>query len=279
MKIVWINDHDLLTRKAGGAELTDSFMINYGVDELGFEIRCLRPHELSNVDLDDYDFCVLSNNSAFTNVQRAEILTRPHIIYCHDAQGWLRIYKNICPEIFSRSKLNIFLSPLHKKVFNNPSKSICIPPHMPDYIQDLGRDREKNKVIYIGNVWDGLKGANLLYDYIKMDTQKTFYFYFHRYLPFHKERLGSLKNTRMIGYIPHSQVSEELNSAEYFIHLPNDIEAFGRAVAEAYLSGCKIIGNNSIGAFSYEWSLLKDYFRSKTAESPKLFWDKVLGSI
>ena len=271
MKILWVTDYTIKERPAGGAELTDYFMIEYGIKK-GHNISICLPGDYKNYNLDDYDLIVLSNNVLFPDNFRNEIFKRDYVVYCHDSLGWKRIF-NSDKRLFN-SKLNIFLSPLHRKSFGNIENSICIPPYIPPNFS-MPEKHTKNMVIYVGNLWDGVKGADNLYNFAKKHSEMKFYFCYKRKLPRYESILKALPNTVMKGYVEYNEVSELLKQAEYFIHLPNSVEAFGRATAEAFLSGCKMIINKNVGSFSYKWSKFYDYFRYKTLNSPNDFWGAI----
>ena len=278
MKILWVSDHTLKSRPAGGAELTDFYMIQEGIRR-GHEIHNVTPPTSELFDPNDYDFVVLSNNAEYQHSTRLKFLQLPYVVYCHDCLGWKAVYREV-PNLFEKSLANIFLSPLHLKFFGSVPNAFCVPPHIPERFKDLKLKRIPNSVLYVGNIWDGPKGANNLWEYINSHPEQTFYFCYHRAIETWVKKFSELPNVKMLGHIPHERMPEVFNKYEYFIHLPNNkIEAFGRAVAEAYLCGCKMIVNDYVGAFSYRWSLYYDYFREKTLNSPKEFWETIEESL
>jgi len=276
MKILWITDHTLDTRPAGGAELTDFFMIKEA-EKQGMKVDYALPSTINDMNFSKYDLFVLSNNVLFSEQQREKIYDHKYIVFCHDALGWREFYQRK-RYIFDKSILNIFLSPLHKAVFKEVENSICVPPYIPKRFA-MSKMNKNNKVVYAGNIWDGTKGVKQLYEYIINHPRMTFDFYYHRALDSWIDVLKNLENVSLKGHISHNEMHMIFNQYEYFIHLPTKIEAFGRAVGEAYLCGCKIIGNSNIGAFSYEWSRYRSYFREKTLNSPQVFWENILNRL
>ena len=178
MNIAWICDNNLKTRPAGGAEITDSYMIEKGIS-LGNNITIITPDTFALHAIDSFDLHIISNNYTFTKEQRDSMLNNKYILYVHDCLGWKRVV-NYTKGILENSLLNIFLSPLHMNQFNNKSSSgICIPPHIHRRAFNQELTRKNNSVVYIGNLWDGVKGANLIYRYAREHNDKVFDFYFY----------------------------------------------------------------------------------------------------
>ena len=72
------------------------------------------------------------------------------------------------------------------------------------------------------------------------------------------------------GGIPPGNVAQTLWRYETFIHLPTDLEPFGRTVVEAWAAGCRLIVNGLVGARHYI-----EHDPAKLATSRAEFWDVV----
>jgi len=82
-------------------------------------------------------------------------------------------------------------------------------------------------------------------------------------------------NCKDIGGQPFHLLNEIFNKHEIFLHLPGTPQPFDRAVAEAYLAGCDIIGNKLIGALSYDWFTSREEVANHCGSASTLFWEKV----
>ena len=272
LKILWLSDFDTQARPEGGAELTDSYVIEAG-RELGFTIEWKTSLHTDILQaLKNSDLVIVSNFYYHDISLMVKVFEKPFILYCHDTGNWMKRTKEF-PSMFRKALFSIFLSPLHRKAFQNYinlSKTECIPPHFPKKFKITSLDR-LNKAVYIGTLFHH-KGILNIINYSKKNNLKVD-FYFKRYDDFLYSSLKREKNCELKGYIQHQNLPIILNQYKYFIHLSEGIEAFGRAVGEAFLCGCSLIINKNVGAMSYFWS--KDYksFRQNTLYSHYKFWD------
>lgn len=269
--ILWLTDYTIKEVPAGGAEITDSYVIKAG-ELLGYNIRVITPSRISTTDMSWCDLVVFSNNFSFPDSVRKRLMQeKPYIVYCHDSGRWLSIAKKQ-KDFFKRAKISVFLSPLHQAQFNEyligAKNIICTPPYIPYYFYDRGKQRN-GRILYAGNMHEG-KGLWDIVEFAKNNPSFTLDFHYHRGGNRITRTLDGLKNCNLLGYIENENIWKKYNEYSYFMHIPKCSEAFGRAVAEAYLSGCKIIGNNRLGVFSYNWDY-KD-LRINTLHADKLFW-------
>jgi glycosyltransferase involved in cell wall biosynthesis len=58
-----------------------------------------------------------------------------------------------------------------------------------------------------------------------------------------------------LGPVPYAEVPRYMNRAKHFVFLPRWPEPQGRVVAEAALCGCQIVGNENVGALSFDMDL------------------------
>ncbi len=273
-KILWITDHTTEDVPAGGAEITDSYIIS-AAKELGYTIEVCLSRRLRSYMLSENDIIILSNcYDVYRSVRDKIMQEKQYIIYSHDSGRWMSVMKEN-PELMKYSLINIFLSPLHRdcftKYFNSYNDTLLVSPHIPFTFIDKGEKR-LNRIMYAGNIHDG-KGLNNIIEFAKNNKDINIDFYSNRGASYLKSELKRLKNCHLKGYIKKEEMADYYNKYKYFVHLPKDIEAFGRAVGEAILCGCKVISNSKIGALSYNW----DYknFRINTLYAHYYFWNEL----
>lgn len=277
MRILWLADYTTREVPAGGAEITDSHIIGAGLS-LGYEISVVRPNQYVRGQEKTVDLVILSNNFEFADDVRAKIIkTVPYAAYSHDIGRWGDVVRRN-PTIFENAKASIFLSPGHrdkfKKYLSGATNIFCVPPHIPACFYDRGLERQE-RIVYAGNLYDG-KGLHNLIGFISSNPKVCVDFYYKRHSSGILSQLKSNRRCHLKGYIPAEELYMIFNQYRYFVHLPREYEAFGRAVAEAYLSGCGLIVNDKIGALSYGWD--QRQFREETLYAHYRFWD-IIGSL
>lgn len=277
-KILWLTDYTNKEVPAGGAEITDSYIINAG-RYMGYDLEVCRPCDLRSPSVEKADLVIFSNCYEFKKPARRYIMqNKKYIAYSHDSGRWMDVLR-AHPDMFKNSLMNIFLSPLHrdcfKKYLEQSSPVSCVPPHIPLQFYDKGHEK-KNRIMFVGNIHDG-KGIPSVIEYARENPETIIDFYFHRYSSNLKRQLKNIKNCNLVGFVPKEQIHENYSKYKYFIHIPHHREAFGRAVGEAFLSGCKLIVNDRVGATSYGWNY-RD-FRKNTAKAHFLFWKTIEDTI
>lgn len=274
LNILWLTDYTDREVPAGGAEITDAWILK-AARMLNYNVSVIRPKDLRSNILEPADLVIFSNNYEFPGPARTKIMdTKPYIVYSHDSGRWLDVVRKK-PEMCQKALGSIFLSPLHQQTFEKflfGAKNVhCVPPHIPLEFHDKGLPRE-NKVMFVGNIHDG-KGIPEVIKWAREHPNIHVDFYYNRGQQHYIAELKTLKNCHMVGYVPRAVIYENYNRYKYFIHIPRHYESFGRAVGEAFLSGCQLIVNKKVGATSYGW----DYqtFRETTANAHFLFWETV----
>lgn len=276
-KILWLCDYTNVEVPAGGAEITDSYIIEAGRQK-GYQITVARPCSLRSNLLANSDLVIFSNCYEFPKPARNRVMQeKPYVVYSHDSGRWMDVVKSH-PDMMKNTLGTIFLSPLHRDCFKKYLKYadnvLLVPPHIPLEFFDRGQERV-NKIMFVGNLHDG-KGLPEIIDYARKHKEMIFDFYYQRASGIWTKQLQQLRNCNLIGYVPKESIYNNYNRYKYFIHIPRHYEAFGRAVGEAYLCGCELIVNNKVGAISYGW----DYrtFREQTMRAHFIFWEE-LGKI
>lgn len=263
MKIGWLaNSFDPI----GGAEMTDATMIREG--EKKHTIIKITPKN----NIPKADLYIFSNISKFKEEKILEAIAwkapykTPHINYFHDYEMALM---EAHPEIIGNAELNIFLSPLHKDTMMKYvncviPKNLCIPsPVSPKQFYDMKQQR--NEHLYAGHCLPH-KGTVALEKWLEEDKERTLYHYGN----------GKINHPRAMNYKtePYKKMNELYNTFKHFVFFPQWNEPFGRTVAEAYLTGCKMnVDVNKIGFYSYDWDYSNKKQIAKYLENaPKMFW-------
>lgn len=273
----------------GGTASNDKGMIKKGISK-GHSIEIITPQYIKHKSITDPDLVILSNIMYFPKDYIEKIMDNFKVVtFNHDYNFCNhRLYypmrekckdcinKPFWEKIFKKSKLNIFLSPLHyeahKHVF---SQEILEPRAIIPSCLDVGRwkpiegvKKEKNTVVGI-NCLLPFKGRYPVHNYAKNHPDYKFTF-------IGEQQEISLPNCEYVQYVPNEDMAEYLQKFEYFIHLPDTPQPFERTCAEAYLSGLKMIKNENIGFFSYPWDYKdREDVRFKLRQAAVGFWDEI----
>jgi len=153
--------------------------------------------------------------------------------------------------LYEQSALNVYVSPLHRRVSESLLASDKLPP---SYIlrpmidtslfsnQGLERDID---YLFVGVIGEA-KGLQEMRERFR-DANIHF---LGRCAPGITLDFG-----HHVGHVPYSDVPRYMNRAKNFVFLPRWPEPQGRVVAEAALCGCNIIGNDNVGALSFDMDL------------------------
>ncbi|MBA7636975.1 hypothetical protein ES703_44607 [subsurface metagenome] len=148
--VAWINENKTGER-TGGAELTSKELIEYG-RKIGYGITEITPANFNVI----FDLLVVNNIRTFPGLFIEGILQRDFVFLCHDTrvfmpkqEMWIPIYQML----FDRAKKVIFLSPLHRKcyqeTFSIETDKIAVFP--PPINPDIYYEAEKEEVcVYTG---------------------------------------------------------------------------------------------------------------------------------
>jgi glycosyltransferase involved in cell wall biosynthesis len=171
-------------------------------------------------------------------------------------------------DLYSRSILNVFLSPLHARTinqyFNNQflDKSFIVRP-LVSTTKFVRKEVQKDiDFIYVGTI-SKYKG----YDNLKQRFGKEKNFLF-----IGKNATGEQLFGKHIEHIQNEELGGYLNRARNFVHLPAWKEPMGRTVIEAALCGCKIISNENVGACSFDFDISQPVNIEGSAVA---FWQKL----
>ncbi len=174
---------------------------------------------------------------------RRKLLLRDFGNACFAAQPLVR-------RLFEAAALNVFQSPLHKAVTERVlgkglSNSFILKPTIDTKLfknHHMPRDID---YLFAGVLCEA-KGFNELRErFGHTDIQLI-----GRVSPGTRVDFG-----RHIDFVPYSELAVWMNRAKNFVFLPRWPETQGRVVVEAALCGCKIIGNDHIGALSFAFDI------------------------
>jgi hypothetical protein len=289
--------HDVEMDYIGGAELSNKKILDKA-QQLGYELTIdnLSDFSVSKKILENVDV-VIVNNIVKCDYEHdlIDFLVNNEVSYVkweHDYGLCVKrsIYccvdpkmRNCCDtekfhlyrRLFANSKLNIFQSPMHyeyhKQFYGDAVKHhIILPP--PINIESITVSEEKNEdeVVFIGDL-NFVKGGVELLDYAKEHPQKSIKVYGNNRL-----RREVPHNIVFKGKIDNPEVLKVLGKSKYFFFKPRWPEPSGRVAAEAFLSGAKIISNDNVGTFSYDFypnDIEKG--RQLMKDAPQYFWDSV----
>lgn len=171
-------------------------------------------------------------------------------------------------ELYKKSLLNVFLSPLHERTingyFNNEfvNRSYVLRP-LVDVTRFYNMHRERDiDYVYVGTISE-YKGYSNIES--RFGKERNFLF-------IGKNATGRSLFGRHIPYIENDQLITYLNRAKNFVHLPEWKEPMGRTVIEAALCGCGIIHNENVGACSFDFDIADP---ANIRHSSKDFWSRV----
>ena len=261
MKVGWAASYfEPIGSLGGGAEIADSIWIRGG-EELGFQVSKLEEKD----SFSGFDLLIVSNIRTFSKETIDHLVKEKFVYINHDIGGFE--HRSL---LLEKSILNIFLSPLHKSLFKDDGKSIIVPnPFLiENYYSGI---KIKNSCVYAGVVGK-YKGHDNVVEYAKQHLDMNF-----EIIGIHRDitpcSLPNVKYTEK--YLSQKELIKKLSIAEYFIHLPQYIEAFGRTVAEAFLCGCKLICNDQVGFLSFPWSNDIKLVKEKLGNSRQDFWKEI----
>ena len=154
--------------------------------------------------------------------------------------------------LYRNSLCNFFLSPMHSDIVKDllgcEIKSEVLPPFLD--LENLPTNNQFNKDIeylYVGTI-SKYKGYDEIYNRFSY-LKDSFYFIGP------KEKSIKLFSKNYIPWASRVDVYNFMSRSKRFVHLPSWKEPMGRTVLEASLCGCEIIGNNNVGALSFDFDI------------------------
>lgn len=153
--------------------------------------------------------------------------------------------------LYRESALNVFLSPLHQKVCESLLGKAGLPPAfvlkpMIDSQRFFNAGLERD----IDYLFVGVIGEAKGLDEMRARFRNADIRFVGRCAPGAVLDFG-----QHMGHVPYDEVPRIMNRAKNFVFLPRWPEPQGRVVAEAALCGCHIVGNDNVGALSFDMDL------------------------
>ena len=283
MRVAYIQDLDVFSQE-GGAQQTDRTHFKEGIKR-GHDIEMLVPGK----QLSRGDVAIVSNAVSFPLEFFNTLGT--YIWFAHDyfpickyrlfypmAQECGSCYlKERWLPILLKSKMVIWLSPLHRDSWLSLYPELKdIPYHLspspvdPGLFNDLRSSVFPRKGILSVESLAPFKGRDYVVKWAAEHPEEHITF-----IGGADYNLPLPENCEVVGYVPNSMMNEVYNRHEAFLHLPQSPSPFDRTCAEAYLAGCRIIGNDLIGALSYPWFKSREEVADHLRRSPTELWEAI----
>ncbi|MEZ4858410.1 MAG: glycosyltransferase family 9 protein [Flavobacteriaceae bacterium] len=209
----------------------------------------------------DYNFCVRRNIlcTVDRNVKSC----------CHPEK--FHLYRNL----FSKAALNVFQSPKHFEAHQDffgeaVANKLIMPPTVDVEKLSISQEKDEKVIPFFGDL-NFLKGGHEFVTYAEQHPEIKFMVYgrnrLRREMPFNISFHDSISN---------EEVLKILGKTKQFICKPVWPEPSGRLAAEAFLSGCEILGNDRVGTFSFDF-YPNDLEKAKKEmlQAPENFWDAI----
>jgi glycosyltransferase involved in cell wall biosynthesis len=292
-KIAWIADYNPLEGQGGGAELSEKAVILEGIRK-GHEINLFIPNTPQPNEVLNADFVIIGNASRWAPNLLSKVIEQQEVVnYVHDFSPLchyrlffpdLEKCKTTCPNLLFTKKmmlnssLNIFLSPLHYKVWKRVLPELEDVPH---YLHVSTVDTSLFKPLDVPKVPNSALCVNCLLKFKDLDnvikyanenTDKTI-----TCVGGKEDKLKLPQNIVYIGGVPNAQLPGMYSQTEAFFHCPSTVEPCGRSTIEAKLCGVpKLILNKLVGVASYkEFKYDREEFAQWVEDSPKRFWKAI----
>ena len=293
MKIFWAQDFDFLTHP-GGAQLTDRAHFLEGIRR-GHDLRVWNPMaEINDEDLVQ-GVNVVASNPAFLPADAFQLMMDKGIPYVWFLHDYLPVCKyrlfyplqELCLDRYLKerwlpmllgAKLIIWLSPLHRNswLVNCPELEtvtyhLSPSPVNVDSFYDM--KIERSGTIAVESLHP-FKGRDQILKWAMEHPEVQVDILGGNPMP----QIPLPPNCKDMGSVPSGRMNEVYNHYETFLHLPQNPSPFDRTIVEAYLAGCKVIGNELIGALSYTWFTSRDNVRLGCGGSSDEFWNNLEGA-
>ena len=174
--------------------------------------------------------------------------------------------------LYEEAALNVYLSPLHQRVTqsllqldDSPPSYVLTPMIDTSHFYNRGIERDID-YLFVGVISEA-KG---------LDAMRKQYWDKNIWLLGRVSPDVKLDFGRHVPHVAYDEVPFYMNRAKNFVFLPRWPEPQGRVVAEAALCGCNIIGNENVGALSFDMDL-SDAANYTGVEAG--FWDRVEGLV
>lgn len=209
----------------------------------------------------DYNFCIRRNILCTVD---------PKVRSCCDPDKF-HLYR----KLFAAARLNVFQSPKHYQSHREfygeaVARHLIMPPTVNVSALMPSENRDAHTIPFFGDL-NYLKGGHEYVRYAEVHPEMHFPVYGQNRL-----RAEIPENVSFHEPVPNARVLEILGKTKTLFARPVWPEPSGRLVAEAFLSGCEIIGNDRVGTFSFDfYPNHPEQAKQEIEAAPQHFWDAV----
>jgi hypothetical protein len=278
--------------EGGGGELSERAVITEGIRR-GHDIELCTPSTPNKSIILKAEIAIIGNASRFSPQYLAQVSEQQELVmYIHDFWPLCRhrlFYsaldkcKTTCPHLpFAKkmllsSSLNIFLSPLHKKMWlraipelKGVKTYLHVSPVDTKTFVPLDVPKIPNSTLCV-NCLLKFKDLENVIQYAKTNPERTIT------CVGAKEANGKLPpNVIPIGAVSQEELPGMYVQTEEFLHIPNYCEPCGRTTIEAKLCGAPLKLNKLVGVASFkEFKYDRDRFAKWIAGSSTRFWKAI----
>lgn len=273
-----------------GAELTCGRFVVDGTRR-GHEVDVVCPEYLREGTLDQYEVVVAKNVVNFHPDQLKLVQKRPYVAWPSDFAWtkWRLFFAfqenhrglsnaKAWTDWFTRSRLNVFLSPFHFDCYKWMMPSIeGHPTHLspPPANEHLFRPAKEG--------WEECTAATIngglqfkgLYPNLGWATDHPDVKFF--FLGAIRENVNLPPNARHVGPLEQSKLAEILGHAETYVELADTCQPYNQTAIQGLLSCRRVVTNGLVGAASYEWFRRGDREQARAElrlAMPKL-WERI----
>lgn len=284
MRIAWLNNY-ATSEHPGGAERTNEIMIKHG-KELGHEIVEVTPEIMKNRPyyVEQAKLVVLNNINNFSRADIRYVMDQCNYVnYLHDYDNIELVKQNtVISNLFTNSQLNILLSPLHLSVYQEAfpeqfnDKTYLQPSPVEGCHESIITQHDMRRIVFVGNICPekGLYNVLKFAQALRSPFSNTYKHVAPVFANYNIKNLddvviefygwGSTDRLKKVieqpncvykGQLTHEEMLKVYHEVGWLIHFPVRKEPYGRAVVEAFLSGCKlIVDQHTVGCRSYDWN-------------------------
>jgi len=261
VQLDYLKDFD---RTKGNISKADLIIIN-STSRCHFELELLQ-HIIAKSVLYvkveyDYNFCIRRNVLCTVD---------PKIRSCCHPDKF-----HLFRKLFARAAFNVFQSPKHYQTHyefygDAISQHLIMPPTVDTDALQPSDKKDENVIPFFGDL-NYLKGGEAYLQYANKHPEQRFIVYGKNRL-----RRSIPDNVSFHDPISNKEVLKILGRTKKLICKPVWPEPSGRLVAEAFLSGCEILGNDRIGTFSFDfYPNNRDKAIEEMKQAPNNFWDQI----
>lgn len=283
MNVLYVTDYSL-DHTAGGSQRTTSFLLEEG-RRRGHDVRQFNfDTPITQLFLRNYDVVVSSNLEHILQTDNSSavfgaLVNHPkHVRYERDS--CLYLHPQNRQLLFSKARLNVFLSDFHLRFFqemygNYFHDTHIVPPYIDPEVFLPDNTKEKTlDTVYCGLIHP-LKGCNNLIEFANNHPERQFVVFGWGEESL-IESLEKIPNIEFQGSLSHEEIVSVYKRAKYIYHDPIVNEPFCRMVGEAAFCGARFVGNKEkVGAVQEIKAYGLDQIRKNCSKANEDFWDLI----